>query len=611
MAFVPNVRNVRLYQNTGFDIINAPAVPSLLDSFTHVDIPAINALQITRLNSVCIKATEDQVTNTDYCRISDGTHNAYYAVTDYHMEKPDTCTLSIVMDNMLTAGGTTGANWDVLDGITERHHIATANDTLFAYTEDDPLLVPSKPLGIHYESVYTGKASTSADSIIVVEATVPLNEIGDTATTPEAIAYETSNGEQCVVPKLPSLTANSAATMPEYPTDANPQATINPSTGYFYGTDANVQAGLARVRDLGIENGSIISQVIIPKEYATSDPYTSSQHTGQILNLNGKALVNGNLSADFNYAYGSGIHNKRVYAGICNKYGLLAIGSGNSVEFNPEDLYYNSNVKPSVSCISDPRPSGKPYFRYSIYKGNEESFFMNCVAGLNWQNVPLLYTDKSGSELDTIRFQTEQSIKNQNTVVEAMPINLNKGLTGLLGGVGNLAALGMYGYNAGQSWSNKTFGQDPNKLIIPEEFISSISPMTNALRERNNAANQELQEFNISQNIVAPQLMFPRSEGLRDFLGNGCYAYRYYLEASDLAKFDKILTMFGYRITEPLTKDMFNVRSKFNYIKAKGVSIGGSLPKWLREGMAQELAIGKRFWKVAPDKTIYTNGGNT
>ena len=86
MAFIPNVRNVRLYQNTGFDIINAPAVPSLLDSFTYIDIPAINALQITRLSSVCIKATEDQVTNADYCRISDGTHNAYYAVTDYHME---------------------------------------------------------------------------------------------------------------------------------------------------------------------------------------------------------------------------------------------------------------------------------------------------------------------------------------------------------------------------------------------------------------------------------------------------------------------------------------------------------------------------------------------
>ena len=141
--------------------------------------------------------------------------------------------------------------------------------------------------------------------------------------------------------------------------------------------------------------------------------------------------------------------------------------------------------------------------------------------------------------------------------------------------------------------------------------MSALSDTYDIGRKRANAAAQELQEFNINQNIVAPQLMFPRSEGLRDFLGNGCYAYRYYLEDSDLAKFDKILTMYGYRITEPLTKTMFNVRSKFNYIKAKGVSIGGSLPKWLREGMAQELAIGKRFWKVAPDKTIYTNGGNT
>lgn len=609
MAFVPNVRNVRLYQNTGFDIINAPAIPSLLDSFTYVDIPAINALQITRLSSVCIKATEEQVTNADYCRISDGTHNAYYAVTDYHMEKPDTCTLSIVMDNMLTAGGITGANWDVLDGITERHHIATANDTLFAYTEEDPFLVPSKPLGIHYEQAYEGKATNSSDSMTLIEATVPLDEIGNTTATPEAVAYTTTGGEECVVPKLPKLATHSKAAMYDEILGSTPITTVNPGTGYFNALTTDIQEGIARVRDLGIESGSIISQVIIPNEYIDMNNTSyHGNHTSEISKITGKKSIGHTLSANFNFIYGTA-HNKRVYAGICNKYGILAIGSGNSVEFNPEDIFGTGDSQPSIGVIVDPRPSGKPYFRYVKYKGSTSNFFLNCIAGLNWQNVPLVYTDKSGSEIDTIRFNTEQSIKNQNmevavqrSALEALnPLDFKAEKGGLIGSIANdLSNIGGF---AAATIGGLTGTADTGTM-------SALSNTYDIGRKRANAAAQELQEFNISQNIVAPQLMFPRSEGLRDFLGNGCYAYRYYLEASDLAKFDKILTMYGYRITEPLTKDMFNVRSKFNYIKAKGVSIGGSLPKWLREGMAQELAIGKRFWKVAPDKTIYTNGGN-
>lgn len=604
MAFVPNTRTVRLYQNTGFDLINSPAVPSLLDSFTYVDIPAINALQITRLNSVCIKATEDQVTNADYCSISDGTHVAYYVVTDYHMEKPDTCTLSIDMDYILTAGGVSSNDWDVIDGITERHHVTTAQDTLFSYVEDDPYLVPSKPLGIHYESTFLGKASDANNSIVVAEATVPLDEIGDTTVTPQATAYTvSSSGSECVVPKLPKLASNSSADMYNYP-GGIPQLVINPSTKYYDISNSVIQEGLSRVRELGIENGSIIAQYIIPKEYASAPSYDPSS-PGNITVLHGKDGTYSSLSSDFNFEYGTA-QNKRVYAGICNKYGLLAIGSGNSVEFNPEDI--KDGTKPSISVISDPRPNGKPYFRYKKYKGDTTNFFMNCIAGLNWQNVPLLYTDKSGSEIDTIRFNTEQSIKNQNMETEIQretwdtlnPLSFRNKKGGILSGkVTDMVGFGM-----------ATVGGLTG--LADESTMGAMSDVYDIGRKRQNAAAQELQEFRINQNIVAPQLMFPRSEGLRDFLGNGCYAYRYYLEASDITKFDKILNMYGYRITEPLDKTMFNVRSKFSYVKAQGVSIGGSLPAWLRKGMEAELTVGKRFWQVAPNKSYYaTNGGNT
>lgn len=609
MAFVPNVRNVRLYQNTGFDIINAPAVPSLLDSFTYVDIPAINALQITRLSSVCIKATEDQVTNADYCRISDGTHNAYYAVTDYHMEKPDTCTLSIVMDNMLTAGGVTGTNWDVLDGITERHHIAKNNDMIFAYTEDDPLLIPSKPLELLFKPCIDN--TPSSNDKIVIEAAIDLP--GLATGTPTSVAYTTTGGEDCIVPELPDLTDTSTATMYTDPSDTSQEASIPaPATAYYDYRNPNVKKGLARARSLGIESGAIISQYILPNSCGTID--LGSYVSGLIDKLSGtiKTVIAMNNN-DYKYQYAT-VNNNRIFAGAFNKYGLISVASGNSVEFNPEDIYMVNDLSPNVVEITDPRPKGCPYFRFEYYKHNKNNFFLNCIKGLNWQNAPLLYTDKSGSEIDTIRFQTDQAIKDQNAVVNGVQTFLGRDANGnnslgfASGVVHGLAENGLALQLGMISTGSQLLG---NKPMFDDATYAGISPVYDVARMRANAANQELQEFNISQNIVAPQIMFPRSEGLRDALGNGCYAYRYYLNPLDVTKFDKILTMFGYRITEPLTKDMFNIRSKFNYIKAKGVSIGGSLPKWLREGMAQELAIGKRFWKVAPDKTIYTNGGNT
>ena len=611
MAFVPNVRNVRLFQNTGFDKDNPPANPSLLAQFNYVDIPAINALQMSRLTSVCIKATETQVENADYCYISDGTKYFYYAVLDYHMEKPDTCTLFIDMSYILSAGGIASNDWDIIDGITERHHVATADDKLFAYVEEDPLLIPSKPLEIAYEQAYEGKATSSSDSMTLIEATVPLDEIGDTTTTPEAVAYETTNGEQCVVPKLPKLVTHSKSKMYDSPLGSTPATTMNPGTGYFNALNTDIQEGIARVRDLGIESGSIISQVIIPNEYIdTNDTTYHGQHPSEISVITGKKSIGHTLSANFNFEYGT-VQNKRVYAGICNKYGILAIGSGNSVEFNPEDIYGTGDSQPSIGLVADPRPSGRPYFRYVKYKNNTANFFLNCIAGLNWQNVPLVYTDKSGSEVDAVKFKTELSLMEANAVMqtEAMKGRMYSEAVGQGLNIAMKAGLTTDGdKRAGTGLVSQAAGMAFDQV---SGAINDYYTLKNMQDKLFYDEAQRAQDFYISQRIVTPQLNFPRSESLRDFLGNGCYAYRYYLASSDIAKFDKILNMYGYRITEPLTKAMLNVRSKFNYIKAGNVSIGGSLPKWFREGIARELISGKRFWKVAVDKSYYTNGGNT
>ena len=124
-------------------------------------------------------------------------------------------------------------------------------------------------------------------------------------------------------------------------------------------------------------------------------------------------------------------------------------------------------------------------------------------------------------------------------------------------------------------------------------------------------ASKELQELRIANTIVAPDVHFPNSETLRDFLGNGIYVIQYRPKTSDRQKMDKILTMYGYKDSKVLEVSDFSGRSKFNYVKANSVSIGNkNVPKWVREAAAAQLSAGVRVWHQLPDVTAYTDGSN-
>ena len=125
---------------------------------------------------------------------------------------------------------------------------------------------------------------------------------------------------------------------------------------------------------------------------------------------------------------------------------------------------------------------------------------------------------------------------------------------------------------------------------------------------------EEMQEFKLNTQVVAPEMQFPRSETIRDFVGNGLYAYRLKPSATDINKFDKILTMYGYKDTMPVDKSLLTKRSKFSYIQVAGPSIKTKdsfyIPLWLRNLVNTQLSVGLRIWKDTPDTSYYTNGQN-
>ena len=138
--------NVRVYYNTGFNAVNIPDTPALLDSgyFTLTDFPAIDVLQERFLSSIRIRATWNQVKNGDYCRITDTSDNYdfFYVIDGISMKAQDVAELHLIPDFVTSAGGL--ENCDILDGVATRCHVD--DDTYGAWELDDEYLTPSEPL---------------------------------------------------------------------------------------------------------------------------------------------------------------------------------------------------------------------------------------------------------------------------------------------------------------------------------------------------------------------------------------------------------------------------------------------------------------------------------
>ena len=141
--------NVRCYFNTGFNAVNLPDGPTLLQtgSFTTKDYPAIDVLQDLDLSTIRLKATWNSIKNADYLEMFTEGGSVFYIITGIAMQATDVAELSVVCDYWTTAGGF--ENLTALDGITSRVHVV--EDTYGAYAEDDVLTAPAHALSLDYE----------------------------------------------------------------------------------------------------------------------------------------------------------------------------------------------------------------------------------------------------------------------------------------------------------------------------------------------------------------------------------------------------------------------------------------------------------------------------
>lgn len=605
--------NVRLFYNTGLNSINIADKPSRLASAQYIDLPALDILQGEGLESVSVKATRAQVKNVDFMQLTDTESGDifYYSVNGFKMTSVDVASLGITLDALLTLSQRTNGieNITFLDGITERHHVAKADDVYGAYTEEDPLLVPSKELGYAEASVFNLPAGTN--QTLIVESLVDLDKAG---TSTDAVVYtDPVSGEGVPVPAALETVADTTEVYPSW----NSIDITTAGSAYFDRSDAKCQKGLDRVRELGLDTGTILSSFAIPSYLINI--IKASGNNSRIESITGQQFHNDLTGLPFEYA---NVRNKRVLYGSTSAYMIFSTASGQSMSFKPEDLYTAGATAPTIYCDVDARAKGHPIYRFRYFKGIDvikNNFFQNAVYGMEWAEAPLVYTGQSGSALTELRYNTsremaQQFYENNRKSISAEQLLDHAQVWGnmvgdMLGkGLGNGAASypGLAIANAAQAG----FQHLGDAIALTGRDTMRDFQKARLADEYNLNAQKEFQELKIATTIQAPDIHFPRSETMRDFLGNGLYVIQYRIQASDLRKLDKILDMYGYKDTKPIEASDFTNRSKFNFVKANNITIGGNHPKWLREAAAAQLGAGVRVWHQLPDVAAYTDGSN-
>lgn len=692
---------VKLYYNTGFNTVNVPDKPSLLDQFTSEEFPALDILQHLFLSNVKIKARWDEVIEADYLMLyndSDSRKVAYYSIQSISMRAVDTAMLNITIDSWLTAGGLD--NVTPTDGMTVRHHVALEDDLFGAYCEDDDMLVPSEPLEFYtaeggkeilsgtigpnwgpYYYMYNfreAKPGRQQGSMYLVASTVNLSNMD----TVELNSQVEDNYASFVVPKpihaeyaveigvpsqmsvcsIPGLKLvpqgdtgghNSGITFRWF-TDASCQ---------YYGKNwTSVKESMSNLRGIGLEN-CIISSYSVPYEWLGDGMFAPSDQHIALINSDGackylcgttKVLsVNG---AGNKYLYDTTIKNKRVLYGKYNAYKIIALGTGASNEYLPEDLIPNpedvsstagdANTQPYIVGMSDPRPEGCPMYNMVALrnkhlpvlegtivaemdmKANTYNPYDGAINGAPWIKEPIIFEGKSGGAIEAVQYQHQQLVN--DTIAMMQPFDMS--VDALTAGRSAAKLANPLTYLNPFEWSEigdsiKSYVQATDKPFLTQGYYEKLtgqsvgnmlntsfdanteaaimgSSVASTAYKRQLAKEQETLQYTLSTSIAAPTIAFPRVQNLQDFNSNGLFVGRYRPTENDRKKFDEVLNRFGYRITEVFNKNHMQNRSKFNYVQVAGAHfVAGTkvqIPKTIYEDISNMFNVGIRIWHTRP-----------
>ena len=601
--------SVTAFCGTGFSMINTPANATVLSNSATsvVDLGVINCLSLIGKKSGVIRVKAfANIATCDYLRIifSDNPIASYWLVTNYEYLSGDTLSLSLVLDGFLTCGGTTGIT--SISGYVNRHTVT--DDTYGKYNQSDDMLVPSQNLVFRSIDKF-GEKSESEEYYNIVLSTINLLELGAKDAEDMGLTYgNIASGERVTVPQIPQIPVSwkTKVFYGNYEYEI-PGAFCFDLDGTATGSSTSypIREGIARARALGVEGG-IIAMYALPKsKFTCTIPQTTItigpiSVTLQALITEIKpaqgATLHHTTSINFNYAT---VNNKRALYGDYHNVQVASMASGEVAEYDIDDLYSPTakNTGVVIDEVGDGRAHGKPYFFPHYFKDKVQAVdaMFSAIAGLEWQNVPIVFQYSSGEGIQRNRYFANTKIDATNMIesqanawanqIVRSGVDMAKSAPTIVGGLNA-------GLNAGIAMG-ELYNQ---QMLDTNQFIR--------------ARELEKKDLMIKTRVVAPQISFPVSESVRDFVGNGVVVAFITPTDTDIARFDKILTMYGYKDAgSTLTLADLTAGRYFSYIEATGVHIQTSVgvDKTIKEMAEEQIASGIRIWKQRPDFSLYNS----
>lgn len=561
------------YYNTGFDRFNVPDSLSLLKTCESRTFNKCMLRQNEFIQNITIQGGWEQVRDMDY--IIAGT--AAYFVTGIKMLNEATAQVSIELDSLTTIGI---GNLVIVSAWCKRRHVAS--DPIFENDINEPFQ-PRNALKLDEgNEICLGLPYPAWD---IIASTVSLSE-DDLKEAQEYVDQSTSTSVTC--PKVYPVKNETVSFMPTG-NDTYAQWRIPMTSLYvppMVGTPNPATGGIGKLRALGLEN-AITGSYSVPVGHVTFEASSDNLSAAEI---RGVTQVK---DSGLNFRFGS-YKNNKVYSGQYTRYTLVNAATGNSGEFIPEEIYANSgNVE--VRIFSDPSPSGRCYARPNVYKGSETPFYMQAISGPQWLSTPIRFEGEQFSGW-------AQAMKRYTFSQTSAKANYDYAMT-------------QYGMNFLGSAINAA-GSVSADEITPTGVAGGLMGLASrGLEVEYNKYQYEQQRNQNAQatvDLARPEIIFPQTDSMAAYYGHTFLMYRTRMTDSDMQRFDKFLTMYGYAVDEPFDSSALNCRTKFNYLTLSDVQckIKGEGSYWgksIVDAAKSVLEGGVRIWHVLPNAEAFND----
>ena len=621
---------VKGYYNTGFNFNNVPDSPALLETVSNVKtFDSVYVKQDRDIVNLKLASTYNDIKDIDYLSISTLNESIYYFVLSIDMINDNVANLTLLEDVLTTEGG--AANLSYIDGWCTRRCVT--DDTLFSNVilED---FSPSTPLLVEPCSIGLGNSNYEEDFITVIASTIDLES--ENLYTANVFVGDSGNKDYSVtVPNLPALTKTTSYRIKfsdnSYLDGSFPNVglyilgSVSSSSSSIYNDDGRIEKAIRTLRSLGLES-VIVGSYKIPTIYIDSiktiDDKTGQMSHGFIYEIRAKN-INFSIDGDdgvkgFIYNYDDyTVKNNKVYSNY-NNVTLFNRASGDSETYQLYDIYDSSlNNIITFSMSSDFSPNGCPFVRPKFFRGaqaTDKTMLDNSVSGGQWLNTPIAFSEASGNAINAANFSLIKQQGKANSEIATMNYRTPQyymkyaasSIGSIVGGAVGLSSSPVLGPlnmgKPGSQWDLSRTNVSPN-IAGMFSAASDVANLDNNFRSDRiaieNLARSQMHEklqYELSQNVVAPDIKFTNISNIQIYWGNLFGAYVTRLSRIDLERFDTYLTRYGYKVSEKLTNDCFTGRENFNFVEAINVSIGKNVSLRKKNSIERIFSSGVRVW---------------